>query len=98
MSEKKKKVEEPKIVFKNEIESTFYSNVGAVGHREIDFFLDFGEFDVIKPNEVKMKIRVLMSPQHVKKFLNVLKGNVEAYEKEFGYITTKETSTKDVKY
>ena len=57
-----------------------------------DFAIEFGEVDKIEINKnqadmyVELKAGIVMSPQHAKAFFNILKKNLEEYEKQFGEI------------
>lgn len=62
-----------------------YSNLAIISHSPAEFIIDFTR---IFPGIPKAKIhtRIIMTPQHVKFFLQALKENIEKYESQFGTI------------
>ncbi|MFH1312795.1 MAG: DUF3467 domain-containing protein [Candidatus Eisenbacteria bacterium] len=64
-----------------------YSNWVMITYSPSEFIIDFGRF---LPGLAKTKVysRIIMTPQHVKNLLNVLKKNVTIYEEKFGEIKT----------
>lgn len=62
-----------------------YSNSVIITHNGAEFVVDFLR---MLPGVPKAKVhsRVIMTPQHVKSFLNALTDNVEKYEKMYGEI------------
>ena len=64
-----------------------YSNWVMITYSPSEFIIDFGRF---LPGLAKTKVysRIIMTPQHVKNLLEVLKKNVATYEEKFGEIKT----------
>jgi len=62
-----------------------YSNWVMITYSPSEFIIDFGR---ILPGLPKTRVysRIVMTPQHVKRLLNVLDKNVKNYEKKFGEI------------
>lgn len=62
-----------------------YSNWVMITYSPSEFVIDFGR---ILPGLPKAKIysRIVMTPQHVKRLLDVLQKNVKSYEEKFGEI------------
>jgi hypothetical protein len=62
-----------------------YSNWVMITYSPSEFILDFGRF---LPGLAKTKVysRIIMTPQHVKNLLGVLRKNVTTYEEKFGEI------------
>jgi hypothetical protein len=62
-----------------------YSNWVMITYSPSEFIIDFGRY---LPGLAKTKVysRIIMTPQHVKNLLNVLKKNVTTYEEKFGEI------------
>ena len=62
-----------------------YSNLVIVNHSPTEFVLDF--FNVM-PGAPKAKVRsrIILTPEHTKKFINALGENLNKYEKSFGKI------------
>jgi hypothetical protein len=66
-----------------------YSNLAAIRHTREEFIFDFA---FIFPDGPAGKLisRVILSPAHVKRFLEALETNVRRYEDDFGAITPAE--------
>ena len=62
-----------------------YSNLVVVNHSPTEFVLDFVN---IMPGSPKAKVcsRLILTPQHAKKFLRAISENISRYEKNFGEI------------
>ena len=62
-----------------------YSNLVIVNHSPTEFVLDFIN---VMPGAPKAKVRsrIILSPEHTKKFINALGENLNKYEKSFGKI------------
>lgn len=63
-----------------------YSNLALINHSQAEFVLDFIR---MMPNvpKAKVKSRVVLTPQHAKRFLHALNENIKKYEATFGKIT-----------
>ncbi|MGM9787298.1 MAG: DUF3467 domain-containing protein [Candidatus Cryptobacteroides sp.] len=68
-----------------EIAGGKYSNLALLSHSATEFYLDFAQ---MAPgfNKAKVCSRVIMHPEHAKRFLIALKDNVAKYEAQFGPI------------
>ncbi len=66
-----------------------YSNMFMMAWSPSEFVLDFGRMMPGLP-EAKIYSRVVTTPQHAKQFFNILKANIENYEKQHGTIKTYE--------
>ena len=66
-----------------------YSNLAAIRHTKEEFIFDFA---FVFPDGPMGKLisRVILSPSHVKRFLEALESNVKRYEENFGQITPAE--------
>ncbi len=66
-----------------------YSNLAAIRHTKEEFIFDFA---FVFPDGPMGKLisRVILSPSHVKRFLEALESNVKRYEENFGPITPAE--------
>jgi Protein of unknown function (DUF3467) len=73
------------IELSEEIAEGIYSNLAIISHSPAEFVLDFIR---IVPNvpQAKVKSRIVMTPQHAKRFLAALNDNVIRYEAQFGKI------------
>ncbi|MBL8993425.1 MAG: DUF3467 domain-containing protein [Spirochaetia bacterium] len=62
-----------------------YSNLAILNHTESEFVLDFV---FLQPNTPKGKIlsRVILTPEHAKKFHLALEDNLKKYEAKMGEI------------
>ena len=62
-----------------------YSNLVIVNHSPTEFVLDFIN---VMPGAPKAKVRsrIILTPDHTKKFINALGENLTKYEKSFGKI------------
>ena len=62
-----------------------YSNLVIVNHSPTEFVLDFIN---VMPGAPKAKVRsrIILTPEHTKKFINALAENLNKYEKSFGKI------------
>ena len=62
-----------------------YSNLVIVNHSPTEFVLDFIN---VMPGTPKAKVisRIILTPEHIKKFINALVENLNEYEKSFGDI------------
>jgi len=87
--EVKKMKEEKKIEIQvpSEVENGIYSNLAFISHGEGEFILDFIFLQPQKPIG-KVVSRVILSPQHAKRFLIALNDNIKKYESRFGEIKT----------
>ncbi len=62
-----------------------YSNLAVISHSNQEFVLDFIR---IMPNmpKAKVKSRIILSPQHAKRFVKALEDNIRKYEDQHGPI------------
>ncbi len=86
--------QEIKIEVSEQIEDGVYSNLAIVMHSQSEFVLDFVH---LLPNtpKAKVKSRVLLSPDNVKRLMRVLQSNVNSFEAEFGTIELPEDKQTD---
>ena len=62
-----------------------YVNLAMISHSPEEFVMDFIRVAPGVP-KAKVKSRVVMTPQHAKRFLGALIENVERFEKAHGHI------------
>ncbi len=62
-----------------------YANLVMVNHSQTEFVLDY-IFVHSQPPKGKVRSRILLHPQTVKRLLLALNNNVKTYEKRFGTI------------
>lgn len=90
MSEQKKRPNQKKIEIElkeDEVVGT-YSNLVMITHSPSEFILDF---IAVMPGAPKAKVvkRMILTPDHAKRFAGALADNVNKYEQEHGTIETK---------
>ena len=84
----KKKDENQKkinIEVKEDVASGIYSNLVIINHSPTEFVLDFV---TMMPGFSKAKVvsRIVLAPQHAKKFMHAISQNVSNFEKQHGLI------------
>jgi len=62
-----------------------YSNLAIINHSVSEFIIDFISMMPGSP-KAKVKSRIILTPQHAKKFLKALNDNVNRFEKAHGTI------------
>tara|TARA_A200000113_G_scaffold105625_1_gene94911 strand:+ start:1400 stop:1714 length:315 start_codon:yes stop_codon:yes gene_type:complete len=66
-----------------------YSNLAIINHSPSEFVVDFV---AIMPGTPKAKVRsrIILTPEHAKRFQNALADNIRRYEESHGEINSKE--------
>ncbi len=67
-----------------------YANLAIISHSNTEFVLDFIRMVPNVP-KAKVKSRIIMTPEHAKRFLHALADNVQRFEAMHG--TIKENNT-----
>jgi hypothetical protein len=62
-----------------------YSNLAIINHSQSEFVVDFVTIMPGIPKS-KVKSRIILTPQHAKRFLKALKENVQRFENSHGEI------------
>jgi hypothetical protein len=62
-----------------------YANLAVVNHNEAEFVVDFVFVQPQTPR-AKVRSRIILSPQHAKRFAAALNDNISRYEQGFGEI------------
>jgi uncharacterized protein (DUF1778 family) len=62
-----------------------YANLAIINHSVSEFVVDFISIMPGRP-KAKVKSRIILTPQHAKKFLKALGDNVQRFEKAHGTI------------
>ncbi|MEM7185436.1 MAG: DUF3467 domain-containing protein [Bacteroidota bacterium] len=62
-----------------------YSNLAIINHSQSEFVVDFVSIMPGVPKS-KVKSRIVLTPQHAKRFLKALNENVHRFEKQHGEI------------
>ena len=68
-----------------EIAEGEYANLAMIAHSHSEFVLDFIRLMPGLP-KAKVKARVVITPEHAKRFLAALEENIQKYEESFGGI------------
>jgi hypothetical protein len=68
-----------------EIAEGEYANLAMIAHSHSEFVLDFIRLMPGLP-KAKVKARVVITPEHAKRFLAALEENIQKYEQSFGGI------------
>jgi len=96
MTDEKKDKQNPNqinIERSEEIAEGIYSNLAMIAHSNSEFVIDFIRLMPGVP-KAKVKSRVIITPEHAKRFLFALKDNIEKYESNFGPIKRTEDTPK----
>ena len=91
MSEKKEKQKQKQlnIAIDENIADGVYSNLAIINHSTSEFIVDFVNIMPGSP-KAKVKSRVILTPEHAKRFKIALNDNIQRYEKSNGIIQTNE--------
>ena len=69
-----------------EIAEGTYANLAIITHSQSEFVIDFVNIMPGTPKS-KVKSRIIMSPQHIKRLMNALEENIHNYENANGVIS-----------
>lgn len=94
MSDKDKKQQQKQINIELDEKTAegVYSNLAIINHSVSEFVVDFISMMPGAP-KAKVKSRIVLTPQHAKKFLKALSDNVNRFEKAHGNIKDYEQPT-----
>lgn len=87
MEEKKQKEVKLEIQLDEDVAQGAYVNLAMVNHNDAEFVVDFIFVQPQAPR-AKVRSRVILSPQHAKRFAAALQDNVGRYEQNFGEIVS----------
>ena len=85
MAEKEKQQQQINIELDEQTAEGVYSNLAIINHSASEFIVDFISIMPGRP-KAKVKSRIVLTPQHAKKFLKALGENVQRFEKAHGSI------------
>ena len=87
-SKVKQKQNQINIELPEELAEGVYANLAIISHSHSEFIIDFIR---LLPNvpKAKVKSRVIVTPEHAKRFLQALADNVKKYEAQHGAIQDK---------
>ncbi len=74
-----------------------YSNLAIINHSVSEFVVDFISMMPGAP-KAKVKSRIVLTPQHAKKFLKALNDNVQRFEKAHGTIKDYEQTSVPINF
>lgn len=69
-----------------------YSNLAIINHSHSEFVVDFINMMPGVP-KAKVKSRIILTPQHAKRFLGALAENIQRFESSYGDISESEQPT-----
>jgi hypothetical protein len=92
MSEKEEKPKQINIELDEKTAEGIYSNLAIINHSVSEFVIDFISMMPGAP-KAKVKSRIVLTPQHAKKFLKALNDNVSRFENAHGVIKDYEQPT-----
>ena len=97
MKKDKSKENNINIELDESIAQGLYSNLVIVNHSPTEFVLDFIN---VMPGAPKAKVRsrIILTPDHTKKFINALGENLNKYEKSFGKIKNFQKKVKPISF
>ena len=85
MADEKSQGNQLSIELSEEIAEGVYSNLAIITHSTAEFVIDFIKVMPGMP-KAKVKSRVVLTPEHAKRFMRALQDNVGKYEAEHGNI------------
>lgn len=87
MAEEKKPQQKGQINIEldQEVAQGIYSNLAIINHSQSEFVVDFVTIMPGVPKS-KVKSRIVLTPQHAKRFLKALHDNVKRFENSHGEI------------
>jgi len=72
-----------------EVAEGVYANLAAITHSSAEFVLDFIRVMPGMP-KAEVKSRIILTPEHAKRFMRALQDNIDKYEQLHGPIKTKD--------
>jgi hypothetical protein len=85
MSEEKAKQNQLNIELDEKVADGTYSNLAIINHSVSEFVVDFVNVMPGTP-KAKVKSRIILTPQHAKRFMKALAENVSRFEESHGEI------------
>ena len=83
--EEKKNVNQISIELKEDVAQGVYSNLAVITHSSSEFVIDFVRVMPGIP-KAEVKSRIILTPEHAKRFLMALKDNITKFEAVHGMI------------
>ncbi len=88
MAEEKANKNQINIELPEDVSEGIYSNLAIISHSHSEFVIDFIRMIPNVP-KAKVKSRVIITPEHAKRFLKALADNVGKFEAQYGPIAEK---------
>ena len=85
MEKNKEKKGKINIELDEKVAEGIYSNLAIINHSVSEFVIDFISVMPGSPKN-KVKSRIIITPQHAKKFSKALNDNIKRFEESFGSI------------
>jgi hypothetical protein len=85
MSENKNQQAQFNIELSEEVAEGVYSNLAVITHSPAEFVIDFIRIMPGVPKS-KVKSRIILTPEHAKRFVAALNDNISKYESVHGHI------------
>jgi len=84
--EDKKVKNQINIELKEDVAQGIYSNLAVITHSSAEFVIDCIR---VMPgiNKAEVKSRIILTPEHAKRFISALQDNIDKYESMYGPIT-----------
>jgi len=83
--EEKKNKNQINIELGEEVAEGIYSNLAIITHSHAEFIVDFVKLMPGSP-KAKVKSRIILTPEHAKRFNNALTDNIKKFEALHGHI------------
>ena len=83
------KPNELSIELSEEVAEGIYSNLAIITHSNTEFVVDFLRIMPGVP-KTRVKSRIVLTPEHAKRFMSALQDNIEKYENVNGPIDSRE--------
>jgi hypothetical protein len=87
MNAPEEQVNQLNIEINEEVAEGTYANLAIISHSNAEFILDFIRVVPGVP-KARVKSRIIMTPQHMKRLMRAIQENVTNYENQFGKIET----------
>ncbi len=84
-STNKKNKNQININLSEEVAQGIYSNLAVINHSSSEFIIDYIRMMPGMP-QAEVKSRVILTPEHAKRFLKALQDNIKKYEEMHGEI------------
>lgn len=85
MADQEKKEKQINVEVDEKTAEGTYSNLAIINHSPSEFVIDFINLMPGAP-KAKVKSRIILTPQHAKKFLKAMADNVNRFEQAYGTI------------